>query len=207
MHKGRFITFEGGEGAGKSTLIAKVYEDLASRFPKVVQTKAPGGSNVGVKIRELVLHKKEYHLSPRTELLLFLADRSQHVEEVIRPALAEQSIVLCDRFNDSTVAYQGGARGFGEGLVADFCEFASGRLEPDLTIYLDIAPEIGLERVKTSRGAKDRIEEEEIAFHEKIRSSFLEIAMQEPKRIRVVDANRDREEVFKDAMVAINALF
>ncbi len=192
-----FISFEGGEGAGKSTLIQKIYEYLLEQNKSVVLTRAPGGTMTGELIRHLLLHHDEKDISSRTELFLFLADRSQHVQEIILPALADKKIVLCDRFNDSTVAYQGGARGMDSEWVRKLCLFATQDLEPDLTLYLDIDPQEGLRRVKRS---KDRIEKENISFHEKIRDAYLAIAKKDPKRFHVLDGSKDPTDVFQHAL-------
>jgi dTMP kinase len=191
-----FISFEGGEGAGKSTLIQKIYEDLLKHEKPVLLTRAPGGTMTGELIRHLLLHHDEKDVSSRCELFLFLADRAQHVEQVIVPALKQHKIVLCDRFNDSTVAYQGGARGFDPDWVRKLCHFATNDLEPDITLYLDIDPREGLKRVQRS---KDRIEKENISFHEKIRSAYLQIAKKEPKRFHVLDASKSPDDVFRQA--------
>lgn len=192
-----FISFEGGEGAGKSTLIHKVYEYLTAEKKPVLLTRAPGGTMTGELIRHLLLHHNEQDVSSRTELFLFLADRAQHVQEVILPALAQKKIVLCDRFNDSTVAYQGGARGFDPDWVRTLCHFATQNLEPTITLYLDIDPHEGLQRVKRS---KDRIEQEDITFHQKIRTAYLSIAKKEPKRFHVLDGSKQPHDVFEDAL-------
>ncbi len=192
-----FISFEGGEGAGKSTLIHKVYEYLTQEKKPVLLTRAPGGTMTGELIRHLLLHHNEHDVSSRTELFLFLADRAQHVQEIILPALAQKKIVLCDRFNDSTVAYQGGARGFDPDWVRTLCHFATQDLEPALTLYLDIDPHEGLKRVQRS---KDRIEQENISFHQKIRSAYLSIAKKEPKRFHVLDGSKPPQDVFQDAL-------
>lgn len=191
-----FITFEGGEGAGKSTLIDSVYQHLQKQGQKVVKTRAPGGTVTGHLIREMLLHKES--LSPRAELLLFLADRAQHVEEIILPALKEGSVVLCDRFNDSTLAYQGGARGFDKEWVKKLCAFATQNLQPDLTLYLDLDPAEGLRRV--DHRTKDRIEAETLEFHQKIRTAYLEIAQKEPKRFHVLNASQSPKDVFAQAL-------
>lgn len=192
-----FISFEGGEGAGKSTLIQKMYEHLQRQDKPVLLTRAPGGTMTGDLIRHLLLHHDEKDICSRTELFLFLADRAAHVEQVIRPALSQDKIVLCDRFNDSTVAYQGGARGFDPAFVRSLCLFATHNLEPDITLYLDIDPALGLERVKRS---KDRIEKEDISFHQKIRAAYLAIAKNAPKRFHVLDGTKTPDEVFQDAI-------
>lgn len=202
---GMFITFEGGDGAGKTTLIEKIFAYLVGSTLDVVKTRAPGGTALGQEIRKLVLEQKEIALSKRSELLLFLADRAQHVEEVIAPALARNQIVLCDRFNDSTLAYQSGARGFSEAEVRAFCHFACQGVEPNLTLYLDLDPEIGFARAKKSRGSSDRIESEDLEFHRNIRRAFHRIAEQEPKRFILLDASRSPEEVFDAAKESIDA--
>jgi dTMP kinase len=191
------ISFEGGEGAGKSTLIKKVYDYLVQHNRPVLLTRAPGGTMTGDLIRHLLLHHDEKDISSRTELFLFLADRAQHVQEIILPALANKKIVLCDRFNDSTVAYQGGARGFDPDWVRKLCRFATQDLEPDITLYLDVEPLEGLKRVKRS---KDRIEKEGIAFHQKIRDAYLSIAKKEPKRFHVLDGSQTPDDVFNHAL-------
>jgi dTMP kinase len=192
-----FISFEGGDGAGKSTLIQKVYDYLIQENRSVVLTRAPGGTMTGELIRHLLLHHSEKDISSRTELFLYLADRSQLVEEIILPALKKQKIVLCDRFNDSTVAYQGGARGFDLDWVRTLCHFATQDLEPDLTLYLDIDPHEGLKRVKRS---KDRIEQEDISFHQKTRAAYLAIAKKDPKRFHVLDGSKNPTDVFQHAL-------
>jgi dTMP kinase len=197
-----FISFEGGEGAGKSTLIQKIYEEFLKREKSVLLTRAPGGTMTGELIRHLLLHHDEKDISSRCELFLFLADRAQHVEQVVVPALKQNKIVLCDRFNDSTVAYQGGARGIDPTWVRKLCHFATNNLEPDITLYLDIDPQEGLKRVQRS---KDRIEKEDIAFHQKIRMAYLEIAKKQPKRFYVLDASKQPDDVFREALSVLDA--
>lgn len=195
------ISFEGGEGAGKTTLINHLYDKLVQLGKKVIKTIAPGGTEAGALIRQILLDKKEIPLSYRAELLLFLADRSQHVEEVIIPALQSQTIVLCDRFNDSTLAYQG-VRGFDEVWLRTLCAFATNSVQPDLTFYLDIAPENGLSRVKNR--TQDRIEEESLSFHQKIRGAYLRIAKEEPSRFHILSAEQTPQEVFFEALKILN---
>lgn len=203
--RGVFITFEGGEGAGKTTLIESLYTHLKRRKIPVLQTRAPGGTPIGHKIRELVLNKHGIPLEKRCELLLFLADRAQHVDEVIKPALKEKKIVLCDRFNDSTLAYQSGARGFDESLVHFLCTFACDAIEPDLTLYLDLDPKIGFERTHSTRSSKDRIESETLKFHQKIRRAFHKIAKNDPERFKRIDASQSPDDVLTQALVHIDA--
>jgi dTMP kinase len=193
-----FITFEGGEGAGKTTLIDRIAKQLESMGRSVHRTRAPGSLRIGEKIRELVLHSEKGEFTAKTELFLFLADRASHVENEILPALESGKIVLCDRFNDSTVAYQGFARGLGEAKVANLCDYACDGLKPTLTFYLDLDPALGLQRAQKVKES-DRIESETLAFHQKIRQAYLHIAKKEPGRVHVIDASRDKEAVFEDA--------
>lgn len=195
-----FITFEGGEGAGKTTLIQNLYAELIKAGCSVVVTRAPGGTAAGTTIRNLLLHEKQ--LCPRAELFLFLADRAQHVQEIIQPALKKGSVILCDRFNDSTLAYQAGARGFPEEWVQSLCDFATDHLQPDLTIYLDLDPAEGLKRVD---GTKDRIESESDEFHRRIRTFYLNIAKQQPNRFHIIDASQHPKDVFAQALALVSA--
>jgi len=195
-----FISFEGGEGAGKTTLIGRIDAELSAQGRKTLVTRAPGGTPTGNHIREILLHKD--HMSPRCELLLFLADRSQHVDEVIFPALEKGITVLCDRFNDSTIAYQAGARGFELAWVQKLCAFATKNLQPDLTLYLDLDPEEGFKRMSRP---KDRIEEAGLDFHRKIRAAYLAIAGAEPERFYVLDASQTPEKVFQEALHVLSS--
>lgn len=192
MSKGLFVTFEGGEGAGKTTLIEQLEAKLRAVNVPLIVTREPGGCPLGLGLRELLLNHCR-GLSDRAELLLFLADRAQHVDEVITPALLAGKLVLCDRFSDSTVAYQGIAREMGADWVGRLCGFSAGQLEPNLTFYLDVAPAVGLKRAGSS---PDRIESEAISFHERVRNGFLAIAEKSPNRVVVVDAHQSSDEVF-----------
>jgi dTMP kinase len=201
--KGAFITFEGGEGAGKTTLIDKIAEILFARRFSVIKTREPGGTFLGEEIRNLVLnHRAEGGISPFAELCLFLASRAEHIKQVILPALKGGKIVLCDRFNDSTIAYQGYARNLGMQEVESFCSFISQNLKPDLTLYLDIDPLLGLKRVKkeplrASKGGLDRIESEHLSFHQKIREGFHLIAKKEPERFFMIDSSQPKDKVLE----------
>lgn len=197
--RGYFITFEGGDGAGKTTLIEKLSSTLRAKGSDLVLTRAPGGTPAGKVIRELVLHSED-PLAPRAELLLFLADRAQQVEKVILPALAQGKTVLCDRYNESTIAYQGVARGLDLPFVKAMCSFATKGLMPDLTLYLDIDPAVGLERVKKEKGKADQIEKEDLSFHAAIRRTYHKLAMEEAPRMQIIDASRSPEEVFSHAL-------
>ncbi|MCA9772236.1 MAG: dTMP kinase [Myxococcales bacterium] len=192
----QFITFEGIEGSGKTTTIARAAEWLKNRGHHVRLLREPGGTALGDRIRAILLDASEAPLAPAAELLLFEVCRAQLVEEVIRPALAAGEVVLCDRYSDSTTAYQGGARGFDAALIRTLNGFASGGVEPDLTFLLDLPVEVGLARAK-ARGApgEDRFEAESLEFHARVRAAFLAIAEAEPARVRVVDATADPDAV------------
>jgi dTMP kinase len=202
LKQGLFITFEGGEGAGKTTLIEQISRKLAEEGYNVLRTREPGGTQLGEHIRAILLQHTEA-VSPYAELCLFLASRAQHILEVIGPALEEGKIVLCDRFNDSSIAYQGAARGLGMERVAEFCEFISQGLRPNLTLYLDLDPELGLSRAAKAR-KQDRIESETIMFHKKIREAFIAIHKGDQHRFRLVDATLPPERVFQEAMKFIH---
>lgn len=205
--RGWFFSFEGGEGAGKSTLIASLAKVCKERGYETLVTREPGGTSRGEAIRKLLLQKElpgEAPLSPYAELALFLASRAQHVAEVIRPALNRGAIVLCDRFNDSSVVYQGVARGLGKEAVAHVAHFLSEGLEPDLTFYLDLDPKIGLKRAE-QRQAADRIEAEKETFHEKVRQGYLDLIKEHPERLFLLDASMEKEEVFASALDAVDA--
>jgi len=197
--KGFFITLEGGEGSGKSTILQKLADSLASDTLPVVLTHEPGGSEVGKKIRQWLLEKDHtVPLDPMAELMLFLADRAQHIHEVIRPALEQGKIVLCDRFNDSTVAYQGFGRGMDVPRVQEICELVSGYVQPFLTILLDVDPSVGLGRTLENSGEMDRIESETLEFHKQLHRGFHWLHEQDPERILLVDANQPLDHVFDE---------
>lgn len=191
-----FITFEGGEGSGKSSLISYLFDLLTKEGQNVLCTRAPGGTVVGEKIREILLHCSESRLNAKTELLLYLADFAQFVEEIIKPHLEKGGIVLCDRFTDSSMAYQGASRGLNFDVVEPLATFATGGLLPDLTIYLDVKPEIGLKRAKVQSTKYDRLENEALAFHEAVRKGYLELLKRYPNRMVKIDASKKQELVF-----------
>lgn len=192
--KGIFISFEGIEGTGKTTQARLLSEYLERAGFKTALTEEPGGTPISRMIREVVLKVDHKEMHPLTELLLYSASRCQHLNEVIQPALNEGKIVITDRFSDSTAAYQGYGRGIDMKLIEILDKIAAGGMKPDLTFLLDIGVETGLRR---NRGANkvDRFELEEIDFHEKVRDGFLEIAGQEPKRIKVINASGTMEEI------------
>jgi len=192
---GLFISFEGGEGCGKSTQIAALKTRLEAEGHSVVQTREPGGTQLGEAIRNLLQHDEAGQgMSPETELLLFAASRAQHVRELIAPAIAEGKIVLCDRFMDSTTVYQGVARAINSDQVATINKFALGLTKPDLTILIDLPPEIGLARVHArSDGKLDRMEQEAIEFFEAVRQGYLDLAAQDLERFIILDGSLEIE--------------
>jgi dTMP kinase len=199
----RFVTFEGGDGTGKTTQI-NALENYLTRHGRVpLVTREPGGTSLGRLIRRLLVEVGDQDIASSTELFLYLADRAQHVSEIIRPAITGGKIVLCDRFTDSTLAYQGYGRGIELGLLRRLNEIADQGTRPDLTFLLDCPVARGLSRTSKRQGdagqpREDRFEREKIEFHEKIRSGFLEIARAEPTRFRVIDAARGIDEVWRD---------
>ncbi len=209
-HPGFFITFEGPEGAGKSTQIRLLRESLEARGFRCVVTREPGGTPLAEELRAIVKnHSGAEKLHKATELLLMEAARSQHVREVIRPALISGAVVLCDRFYDSTTAYQGGARGMESSLIDTLNCFAAAECIPDLTILLDLPPEAGFKRTRKraeTQGEYDRFEEEKLDFHRRVRETFLAIAAAEPERVRVIDADRDAGAVARAVREAVNEL-
>ncbi|MDO5538078.1 MAG: dTMP kinase [Desulfovibrionaceae bacterium] len=203
-----FITFEGVEGAGKSTAIRGVAASLEARGAKVLLTREPGGSGLGRELRRLLLGTS-MDLDPLAELCLFLADRAQHVARIIRPALARGEIVLCDRYADSTIAYQGFARGLDVERLVTLNDIATGSLVPDLTLVLDLPVEEGLARVAARRadaGADEegRIDAETVSFHEAVRRGFHRIAADEPGRVRLIDSRPPKETVLAACLAEID---
>ena len=208
-----FITFEGVEGAGKSTQIALAADWLANLGRSVLTTRQPGGCALGLELRRILLDARNTHLDPAAELFMYLADRAQHVSEVIRPALARGADVLCDRYHDSTVAYQGFGRGLDVERLLMFGEVATGGLSPDLTVVLDLPVEAGLARARGrnmahgASQAEGRFEALETAFHQRVRDGFKALAAREPGRFAVIDASGDPGAVFKAVRRAVEARF
>ncbi|WP_242088396.1 dTMP kinase [Curtobacterium sp. DN_7.5] len=203
---GRFITLEGGDGAGKTTQAERLSAWLGEHGRTVVRTREPGGTDLGVRIREIVLHERG-HVAPRAEALLYAADRAHHVETVVRPAVARGDVVLQDRYIDSSVAYQGVARGLGADHVRAVSDWATGGLVPDLTVLLDLDVLVGRARVAAARGDTfDRLESEAAAFHESVRRAFLDMAAAEPERFLVVDASMPADVVQQAVRAAVGPL-
>jgi dTMP kinase len=192
MTPGRFITLEGIEGAGKSTVARIVCEWLAARSIPTRLTREPGGTPLAERVRQIVLERGNEQLSPVTETLLMFSARGIHVENLIRPALARGEWVICDRFTDATRAYQGSGRGIDHSLIDTLAAAVQGGLQPDCTLLLDLPPAAGLARARLRSGmAADRFEAETEAFFAKVRAGYLELAQREPQRIRIVDASVD----------------
>lgn len=194
MTEGKFITLEGIEGCGKTTLLAHLHHLLMAMGHQVVMTREPGGTTLGEEVRGLLLGHREDGMAVDAELLLLFAARAAHLAGVIRPALAVGTWVLCDRFTDATYAYQGGGRGIPTERIALLESWTQDSLRPDLTILLDLPVEMGLARAR-QRGVLDRFEHEEISFHQRVRTAYLTRATAQPQRFRVVDASQPLPEV------------
>jgi dTMP kinase len=192
--RGTFVTFEGIEGSGKSTQIALVADYLSMQGRSATLTREPGGTPIGDHVRKVLLDPANTALAPKAELLLYAAGRAQHLDEIIVPALKAGRIVLCDRFSDATLAYQGYGRGLDLELIRDLDRLVTAGLRPDLTVLLDIDAAAGLSRARgrNSRGGLEseaRFENEHLSFHERVRQGYLDLARQEPGRFRIVDAS------------------
>jgi len=196
MTKGLFIAFEGPEGCGKSTHSKRLAKELSSAGHEVVHTAEPGGTALGKKIREILLEKEDIHFNSRAELFLFEADRAEHVREVIIPALESRKIVICDRFNTATFAYQGYGLGVDLGLVKAVDDIATSGIAPDMVVLLDIDVASGLKRAASGRAA-DKMEKRSLDFHNRVRDGYLAIAENDPERIHVIDSAGEIEEVYR----------
>jgi dTMP kinase len=202
---GLFLTFEGGDGSGKSTQSALLTEWLTGQGQTVVHTREPGGTDVGVQIREIVLHHRG-HIAPRAEALLYAADRAHHVETIVRPALERGDIVLQDRYLDSSVAYQGAGRVLDGAEVRELSIWATGGLLPDLTILLDLDETVGRGRLDEARTRYDRLEAEAGEFHARVRAAYLALAAAEPARFLVLDATLPVDELADRIRSRVSAL-
>ena len=196
MPKGYFISLEGGEGAGKSTQNKRIVKWLSEQGHVVIETREPGGTVISEQIRQLLLDTRNAGLDPVSELLLMFAARSQLVQEVIRPALADGKVIVCDRFTDASYAYQGGGRQLGAETVASLEKLVLGDLRPDLTLLFDLPVQTGMQRV-AGRGAADRFEAESVRFFERVRNAYLARAAADPSRFRVIDASANEDEVWE----------
>ena len=194
-----FVTFEGPEGSGKTTIINMLTDYLVEQGIEVVHTREPGGSAIAEQIRDVILDKNNTTMDPRTEALLFAASRRQHLVEKVIPALKAGKVVICDRFIDSSLAYQGKGRNLGIDNVYDINLFATDGLLPDLTLLFDIDVEKGLERVFKDKDREvNRLDVAKVEFHKLVRSGYLEVAKKYPERIKIIDASKSVEEVFND---------
>jgi len=205
MSKGRFITLEGGEGAGKSTLMAFLKEKLFERGHDVVVTREPGGCDLGEDLRTILLHQSK-PISAKAELFLFLAARVEHIDKVIIPALESGKIVLCDRFSDSSIAYQGCGKNLGFEYVQTLCSLAQGSCVPDVSLFINVDPKLGIERIDHRRrennddSGRDRIEKEELSFHTRVRDGYVRLANLYPERIYTIDGAKKIEQVAEIAL-------
>jgi len=200
--KGKFITIEGGEGAGKSTMMDRLAGWLVSHGHRVVSTREPGGTVLAEKIRAILLDDQHGELSAQSELLLVFASRAQHLEELIRPALARGDTVLCDRFTDASWAYQGGGRQMPDEWIASMEKMVHGDLQPDLTLLLDLPPDQGLKRV-SRRGKADRFEQESSQFFKRVRQAYLVRAKSSANRFEIIDASGDIAQVWSQIESAL----
>ncbi|WP_294831802.1 dTMP kinase [uncultured Lactobacillus sp.] len=203
--KSYFISFEGPDGSGKSTVLKQVVAQIGPRLKtQYLVTREPGGSKIAEKIRQLILDPVNEEMSAKTEALLYAASRSQHMFETVIPALKAGKVVFSDRFVDSSLAYQGAGRDLGIAAVKQINDFATSKIEPDLTIFLDVKPQIGLDRIAKERaGQEDRLEQEKLIFHQKVYRGYQEVNQAYPKRIVVVNANKPLNLVVEDCVKII----
>ncbi len=203
MKKGIFITFEGPDGSGKTTAINEVIKYFENLNFNIIKTREPGGSELAEKIRNLILDK-DNPIDKHAEALLYAASRAQHINDTIKPALDKGEVVLCDRFIDSSLAYQGVARGLGIDEVLKLSEFAIQGILPDLTIFFDIAPKDAIQRIKDNRQREvNRLDLEKLSFHEKVYSGYKKVTDMYPKRIKVIDASKDIPKVLDQVLFII----
>lgn len=202
--RGLFITFEGNDGSGKSSVIEAIKEELLKRGYDVVYSREPGGSKIAEKIREVILDIDNLGMDPKTESLLYAASRREHIVKTIIPAIDSGKIILCDRFLDSSLAYQGYARGIGIDEVYNMNQYATDNLQPDLTLLICVRPEIGINRIKNNhRGTLDRLEVEKMEFHQKVYDGYLKVKEKFNDRIVIINGEASKEEVRRDALAAV----
>ncbi len=203
--KGYFVSFEGPDGAGKSTVLKEVLDQISPELKtQYLVTREPGGSKIAEKIREIILDPANDQMEAKTEALLYAASRSQHVEKIIRPALAAGKVVFSDRYVDSSLAYQGAGRDLGIQEVKQINDFATAKLDPDLTFFLDVAPEVGLKRIEKLRpGQEDRLEQETLAFHKKVYAGFLKVKKMYPERVVTIDATQPIDQVVAQVIATL----
>lgn len=210
--KGKLITFEGIEGSGKTTQMDFICRELDARGKAYARTREPGGTRIGAQIRKILLDPENSDLADKTELLLYLADRAQHISERIRPALEQGVLVLCDRFSDATLAYQGYGRGLNRSQILELDRIATEGLKPDLTVLIDLPIETGLARARQRNreegvtGSEGRFEEEEADFHRTVREAYRHLAELEPERFRLVDGSGSVDETHRQILSLIDPL-
>ncbi len=204
MKRNLFITFEGIEGSGKSTQVKLLDHSLQTHGFETLVTREPGGPPISEAIRSILLNHEFHAMKPETELLLYMASRSQHTGQWIIPALNEGKVVLCDRYNDSTIAYQGAARALDQDFISHLANFATYGHTPDITILIDLPVEIGLSRI--SERTLDRLEREAISFHQKVRDQYLIIAKNEPHRYIVMDGTLPPDEIHRQILASVYSL-
>ena len=202
--KGLFITFEGGECSGKTTLIKALKEYYEAKNYNTIVTREPGGTPIAEQIRNVILDNNNVAMTSKCEALLYAASRIQHVEEKILPALKEGKLVFCDRFLDSSLAYQGEGRDLGIKEVKQINDFATNKLDPDLTFFIDVAPEIGLHRIEKLRpGHEDRLEQENLSFHKKVYQGFLKVKEMYPERFMTIDGTQPIDQVVDQVIATL----
>jgi len=195
-----FITFEGPDGSGKTTQVKRIGRKLIEKGFDIVYTREPGGTEISDQVREILMNMKNKQMCPRTEILLFCAARAQLVEEVIRPALQSGKIVISDRYADSTLAYQGYGHGFEQETLKQLLNFTTGNLWPDLTFLLDISAEKGLRRRINNQEEWNRMDDYQLAFHERVRNGYHQLAAADPQRWEIIDADQSEEAVENEIM-------
>ena len=204
--KGFFITFEGGEGSGKTTVIEKVENYYLEKGFNVVRTREPGGSKIAEDIRNVILDVDNVNMDPITEAMLYAASRRQHLVEKVTPYLEKGYIVLCDRFIDSSLAYQGHARGLGIDKVYQMNLMATNGLLPDVTIYVDVKPEVGLSRIKSNNREQNRLDLEKLSFHQNVYEGYHQVAQMFNDRFKVINGEQTREQVFNDTIKVLDEI-
>ncbi len=207
---GKFISFEGPDGAGKTSVMRQIKADLEEQFgaDRVMYTREPGGNHISEQIRRVLFNADNTDMDTRTEALLFAAARRQHIVSEILPALQEDKVILCDRYVDSSIAYQGAGRHLGEQEIWQLNQFAINGLLPELTVYLDVPSEVGLRRIAEHRSDQvNRLDKEKLAFHHLVRHSFLRLQQAHPDRIKLVDASQPLAKVVADVKQVINARY
>ena len=204
--RGLFITFEGTDGAGKTTQIQRLSADLSKASYDICLTREPGGTPISEQIRDMLLNPDHSEMADITELLLYAASRAQHVSEVIKPALETGKIVISSRFADATVVYQGYGRGLDLDRISHLNQIATDGVRPDVTFVLDLPVEIGLQRVQSSRGGLDRLEREKIEFHQRLREGYQTLAKQDPQRLKIIDAQANPDQVYARIQAVIQPL-